>query len=732
MYRKATVTISALLLGASAFAATINTTLSVQNSAVTLGGTGISIAGTATLTTIGSGSVTGSIPLSALDPTKPTISAPITIKLAGSDSINITLNLPTNLFLSGATSGAISGTVTGGTGTYAGATGSFPNMPGSVSGSLPTFSVSFSGAGTITTGGGGTTPPPATGPTITAVQDAASNNPKESIAEGSMFVVKGTKISPAGIGQNGLVSFNFPLPTSSDSASGNVKITFTPSGGGSSTDAYLLQLYNDGTVNQIVAILPSSLPPGNYNVTVTNGGSASAAFPATVVQRKFRMFTPDFSGTGLVAAYNFVSATQADINRFTTFASGGYTFSPAKPGQVLVVVGTGLGPVTGGDNVASPGGDMIAAGVDVEAIVGGVTIKPAYAGRAPNFASEDQINIQLPSNVPTGCTVPLQISVNGVLSTPGTFVAIAPNADASACVQPGFTTAQLQNFDNGGSLTIGSFLLSQLSSSLPQVGTVKLDNISGEFVKYTGFQLAGAAVQAQAASPSGSCQVVHVTGSQSQIAAGGGNLTGLDAGAITLSGPSGSGITNVAVKQDATNAYFTSLGTEGISIPGQPVVTLNAGNYTLTGAGGTDVKAFNASLSLGTPLSITGGLPATIVRNSGFTLNWTGGNATDLVQIIGFAGTTSGPATSPIIDATEFICATTAGAKTFTVPASITSQLPAVAANSTSQTGFLEVVSSPIPTQGNGLFTAGLTAGGNIDAGYFLSLVGAGGSVAYQ
>ena len=63
----------------------------------------------------------------------------------------------------------------------------------------------------------------------------------------------------------------------------NVKITFTPAGGGTGTDAYMVYTYGAGAANQLAAILPSNLPAGGYNVTVTNAGVASAAFKANVV-----------------------------------------------------------------------------------------------------------------------------------------------------------------------------------------------------------------------------------------------------------------------------------------------------------------------------------------------------------------------------------------------------------------------------------------------------------------
>ena len=45
---------------------------------------------------------------------------------------------------------------------------------------------------------------------------------------------------------------------------------------------------------------------------------------------------------------------------------------------------------------------------------------------------------------------------------------------------------------------------------------------------------------------------------------------------------------------------------------------------------------------------MTGGLPTTVTRSAGLTLNWTGGNASDLVEIIGWSSTTTGTGTSAV------------------------------------------------------------------------------------
>jgi uncharacterized protein (TIGR03437 family) len=710
MTRLSAVLASALLASAIAPAATISTTLTVSATAV-LGATGFTITGTSNFTGgIGNGSLSASVPISGIssDPVKTTF----TITLAAGGTMTGTLSVPQSLILTGATTG--SGTVvlavTGGTGTYSGATGTI-SLTGAISGNLPSFTLTnFVGSGTITTGGttgggGGTTTPV---PTITAVQDAASNTP--GIAQGSIFIVKGTNLSASGY-----TPFAPPRPTQSS----GVKVTFTPLAGGTGTDAYLVYLYNQSGVNQIAGILPSTVAAGSYNVTVTNG-TASVPFAATVVANKVALFTQDSSGSGLASVQNYISAAAVDLNRLTTGSVGGITISPAKPGQPVIAYGTGLGAYAAGDNTASPLFDFRSS-LTIAAVVGGVSIPVDYAGRA-GYAGEDQINFTLPANVPTGCAVSLQISVNGKLSAP-TSISIAPDASSSACVIPGYTTSQLQSLDQGNSITTGGFSITQFGITVPQ-GTLKSNSISGGFYQLTGFQLSSAAQGNVSVIQSGSCQVIQSVSSGTTAVAGGG-LTYLDAGTVTVTGPSGSGLTNQALTK-STNSYSIST-TEGlgVSIPGQVNFTLPAGNYSINGGGGPDVGTFNSSLALASAITVTGGLPSSVNRSTPLTLNWTGGNASDLVEIVGGGSTTSGTGTGATTTSTTFYCLTTAGQKTFTVPVSILSQLPATTG---SNSGILEVASG----NANSTFTASLPKlGGSVTAS-FSTFAGNGATVNWQ
>ncbi|MGD0775780.1 MAG: hypothetical protein ABSC05_23440 [Candidatus Solibacter sp.] len=648
------------------------------------------------MTNIGSG--TFSATLSLTPDASGNFSAPFTITLSGgAGTITGTLKIPEAL-LTG--SGTGSATITGGT--YPGVSGgSFPSLAGTGSFTGTSITLSFSGAGTIVTGGTPT-------PSITAVQDAASNTP--SIAQGSIFIVKGTNLSASGY-----TPFAPPRPT----LSSGVKVTFTPVAGGTGTDVYLVYLYNQSGVNQIAGILPSTVAAGNYNVTVTNGTAVSAPFAAQVVANKVALFTQDNTGSGLAVVQNYISASQVDLNRLTTGSVSGVTISPAKPGQTLIAWGTGLGGYAAGDNTTSPVFDFSKTST-IQAVVGGVSIPVLYAGRA-GYPGEDQINFTLPSNIPTGCAVTLQISVNGKLSAP-TSISIAPDAGSSACVFPGYTLAQLQKLDAGGTITTGGFSITQFTESVTQVGTEKVDLIGGGFSQLTGFQLSSAVQGNVNLIQQGSCQVITATVTGTSTSTG--TSTELDAGVVTITGPAGSSLTNQALTK-TLNSYSLS-NIEGLgTIPGQTNFTLPAGSYTLTGAGGNDVGSFSTSLTLGAPLTLSAPLPTNVVRSSPLTINWTGGIASNMVEIIGGVTTSTGTGSSEVTTTTEFLCVTTAGAGTFTVPASILTQLPATTG---SNTGILEVASFNT----SATFPATLKADGSTISGTFGSFVGVASTPTYQ
>jgi hypothetical protein len=126
-------------------------------------------------------------------------------------------------------------------------------------------------------------------------------------------------------------------------------------------------------------------------------------------------------------------------------------------------------------------------------------------------------------------------------------------------------------------------------------------------------------------------------------------------------------------------------------------------------------------------------VPTVIPRGQNLPITWTGGGD-GLVIISGFGGTrVGGTDENPIIDATIFTCAAAASAGNFSIPSSVLQQVPQVSADPTSGAiGNLSVLAAPDPSKGQGVFSAPLTAGGNIDFGFFNYSVGSSKTVGYN
>ena len=95
--------------------------------------------------------------------------------------------------------------------------------------------------------------------------------------------------------------------------------------------------------------------PDNALVTLPGPMPAAYRTPPTGMPLFLRLWQEDLpfrlgnqvelTGTGLAVLQTVISASQLDIDRFTTGSIGGFTISPAKPGQVVIAWLTGLGGV---------------------------------------------------------------------------------------------------------------------------------------------------------------------------------------------------------------------------------------------------------------------------------------------------------------------------------------------------------------------------------------------------
>ncbi|HXB69034.1 MAG TPA: hypothetical protein VNY05_12365 [Candidatus Acidoferrales bacterium] len=532
---------------------------------------------------------------------------------------------------------------------------------------------------------------------VTSVFNAASNiplgNAGSGIAQGAFFVVFGSGLGPA------LISIaSMPYPTSI----GGTTVTVTPAGGTPVT-AYLYYS-EDG---QVSGILPSATPTGPANVTVTYNSSTSDPVKITVVKSYFGIFTLNQAGTGPAAVLN---RNPDGLNSLTNSVASGGT---------LEVYGTGLGPITVADN--APPGAVSPAGIDVKVLVAGQTIATSYAGRAPQFAGLDQIDFQLPSDasVPDGCFIPFAIQVNGVVSNYGTF---AKAAGGKTCTAPlGLSAATLQKLDAGGTATVGLLSLGRNTTALSVVGKpvlIDIESASGAFAPFNAAGLFGLNLTPGALPPLnavGTC-IVQTQGSTSPpINALPPLAKDMDAGSkLTLSGPGG-------VSKDLTRSIAVgSAGYSAVLSSATPVI--QPGQWTMTGTGGADIGAFTSTVTVPAPLACTNcdgttGIN-TIDRTKPLLVTWTGGGGSgDYVQVGGLSTVVSTADAAKNV-AVIFSCSARASDLQFTVPASILNQMPQSSADLlAANTGALVLVN--VLGNSGTAFTAPLTAGGNIDLGFF-------------
>jgi uncharacterized protein (TIGR03437 family) len=248
----------------------------------------------------------------------------------------------------------------------------------------------------------------AAAPAITAggIVNTASYAPGV-IAQGSLFSIFGNNLGPG----TPVTADSFPIPATLGGAS----VTITQNG--RQYDAWM----EYASASQVNAILPSNVPAGSAQATVTYNGQTSLPVNFSVVSTNFGVFFTPANGAEVAIAQNFVAPFSYPLNQPS---------SPATPGQIVLVWGTGMGPIATPDNVAAGAAAVDLTNVPVVIAVGGVPAQRLYAGRQSQSAAVDNIYFTIPAGAPLGCQVPVAITANGVAVNATT---IAITADGSPC-----------------------------------------------------------------------------------------------------------------------------------------------------------------------------------------------------------------------------------------------------------------------------------------------------------
>ena len=399
---------------------------------------------------------------------------------------------------------------------------------------------------------------------VNAASFLSPATPGGAIAQGSIFTVFGENLGP-----RGLEARELPLPTT---LGGVEALIFTGEG-----ENYRAPLLYVGA-NQINAILPSAVPPGRHLLRIQRDGMQSNDQFIKVVEASAGLFFAADHGVPVVAAQANIPFGFRRISLAT----------PAGPGSVVTLWGTGLGPSDGPDDQQPL---AIRSEAEMEVLLAGQAVSFHYAGRSTCCAGLDQINVEIPPDAPTGCVVPLAVRVNGNVSN---HVSLPITANGGPCdPNLGFRTGRLE-------------LLRQWT------GDVAEDRTRGLF----GQPLSP--LDPARLPPEGSCMVWRP-----EASSGGSrwfDVTSFaaanpinDAGAISLTTPA-------EVLELAGNLYT----------PDPPATSfLGPGGYAARGAGGESFPSFQATLNVSPAPVLEAFDPKSVfARSTPANVRWFGGDAT--------------------------------------------------------------------------------------------------------
>jgi uncharacterized protein (TIGR03437 family) len=320
-----------------------------------------------------------------------------TVSVNAADSFNLLSTNPPNSFGVNFTA-----TVSGGTGAYAGATGSFTLAIGGTSNTV----TGLTGSGTITTSGAGA-------PIVTSVKTAFG---QPVVAYNTWIQINGTNLAPASTPATGVVWSNAPsfnqglMPTQL----GPISVTFNGLPGyiyfycSAATDTSCAS-------DQINVLSPLDTSSAMYpvEVIVTSNGVSSAPF--TVLNSGLSPTFPLFDVAGHVVARHLDFSLLGP----TTLFPGSTT--PAKAGDTIILVLYGLGQPSGTAPTAGSATQSGSLPATPQCWISGA---PAtVVGSALISPGLYQLNVTVPTSITSGDN-PIVCSYQGYPTAPGALIAV--------------------------------------------------------------------------------------------------------------------------------------------------------------------------------------------------------------------------------------------------------------------------------------------------------------------
>lgn len=484
------------------------------------------------------------------------------------------------------------------------------------------------------------------------------------LAQGSLISIFGSGLGP----EPGVSAGSYPLATVLGGVSVEVQTA-------DSRTLAALPLYAGAA--QINAVLPSETPVGLNLILVRRDGVASNAVAVKVVRGSFGIFTLGSGAVKQAVAQRFVSEQEQPLATFE---------APARPGETVVLWGTGLGPVQGPETNPPEAGGL---DTPLEVFVGHQRAAISYQGRAPCCSGVDQLNIRVPQDAPGGCFVPVWVSVRGSLHS--NVASIPISADGSPCRDTLAGPAAVPSAPTGRVLLRRSV---ELDASMSPVDNSTRDLAAALFRSPAAalFRAPAAVFDSDALAPlislaplqaadltvlppEGTCLVYEPTASVADDGS-----APLDAGnSLELEGPAG--------RTDIPRIPREGIPGEGIprahddyrlDAPPQTLF-LGAGTYRVAGSGGPGFPLFSATVQSSEPPAWTGiEGPESEPRLDGAVLTWATPPALppDMVFVTGRDPQPQPPVDPPTAPPVRFVCTAAAAAESFTVPQAVIANLP--------------------------------------------------------
>ena len=217
------------------------------------------------------------------------------------------------------------------------------------------------------------------------VRNAAGDTPDGTVAPGSLISIGGESLAPSE--ETGRVN---PLAQTIAGVTVTVSDRLLP----------LLSV----APQQVIAQIPSDLPEGDYTLQVHSHGQPDVTGSFTVARNAPGLFATPAGGV------QYSTATHEDGTPITPD-------SPAKPGEMVSILGTGFGPYTArmidGFFPFNPPPALADA---VQLWAGDVAITPNWSGAASGYAGITAMRFKITDAMPGGANVELKVTVNGKTS----------------------------------------------------------------------------------------------------------------------------------------------------------------------------------------------------------------------------------------------------------------------------------------------------------------------------